>query len=146
VARTPAARAGDAAAGPAPSAQARPPADAAKLVAPAGGHFTRVRVHILGIFSPRGIFNLVVRLYKLDGLERYKFDMPDALMILDFKPGVKVDPTAVRNVMVRAGYQPGPFTIDELPVSAFSPNEPGWLRPPKIEAKSALMRWFELNF
>jgi len=113
---------------------------------PGPQRFVRVRVTILGIFSPRGVFNLVVRLYKLKGLARYKFDMPDALMTLDFKPGVAVEPSTIRNVMVRAGYQPGPFKIELLPISAASSNEPGWLTPPRVESKSALIRWFELNF
>ncbi|GEM_PF-2319388 len=116
------------------------------IVKPAPGHFIRVKVTILGVFSPRGVFNLVVRLYKLDGLARYKFDMPDALMTLDFKPGVAVEPSAIRNVMVRAGYQPGPFKFEELPAAAALSKEPGWLTPPKVESKWAFIRWLELNF
>ncbi len=141
----PAARAGGPAAA-ALAAQNQAPSGAPTPANPGPARFVRVRVTILGIFSPRGVFNLVVRLYKLKGLARYKFDMPDALMTLDFKPGVSVEPAAVRNVMVAAGYQPGPFKIEELPLSAAANNEPGWLKPPKVESKSALIRWFELNF
>jgi hypothetical protein len=116
------------------------------LIEPTSAHFVRVYVTIYGIFSPRGVFNLMVRLYKLKGLERFKFDMPDALMTLDFKPGVKVEPAAIRDVMKQAGYQPGPFKIQELPISEASRDQRGWLKPPKVESKWALIRWLELNF
>src|SRR5579875_2897844 len=45
--------------------------------------FTRVTVHVLGVFSLRGFFNMQARLYQTQGLARYKFNLRDSLMILD---------------------------------------------------------------
>ncbi len=108
--------------------------------------FSRVTVTVLGIFSPRGVFNIAVRLYTLNGLARYKFDIPDSLMTLDFEPGVKVNPAEVRSVMVKAGYRPGPFKIEALPVKDATDEGRGWFKPPKVDSRSAFIRWLRINF
>jgi len=103
-----------------------------------------VQVH--GVFSPRGFFNILVRLYKLNGLDRYKFDLRDSEMILDFFPGARVDPAEIKNLMIKAGYRPGPFKIEHLPGGAASRDAAGWHSPPGAESKSAIVRWLKTNF
>ncbi len=106
----------------------------------------RATLKVRGVFSPRGFFNIEVRLYHLQGLKRYRFDLKDSLAILDFKPGVSISSSSLRNVMVMAGYQPGPVKIEEIPVSQMNDRGRGWLAPPKIDSHWAFIRWLELNF
>ncbi len=130
------------------AAAASPASGTGNGAAAANDHrsFARVTATVLGIYSPRGVFNLSARLLKLEGLERYKFDIPDSLMVLEFKPGVVPEPAQIRDVMVKGGYQPGPFKIEHLPVSEAEKNGVGWMEPPKITSDSAFVRWLQMNF
>lgn len=106
----------------------------------------RVRMKVMGVFSPRGFFNIAVRLYRLKGLYRYKFDLRDSLAILDFKPGVKVSSSTIKEVMIKAGYKPGPFKIEEIPIEKMKDNGRGWFKRPRVDSRWAFIRWFQLNF
>lgn len=108
--------------------------------------FTRVVVHVLGVFSLRGFFNMKSRLYQTKGLARYKFDLRDSEMVLDFKPGVNVTPAQVRAIQVEAGYRPGPFKIERLPVAEARDDGPDWFAPPTESSQSAFIRWLQMNF
>ena len=106
----------------------------------------RATMGIRGVFSPRGFFNIEVRLDQLKGLNRYKFDLRDSLAILDFKPGVSVSSSTLQEVMIKAGYRPGPVQIEELPLSRLKDGGRGWMSPPKTDSRWAFIRWLELNF
>ena len=106
----------------------------------------RATMGIRGVFSPRGFFNIEVRLNQLKGLNRYKFDLRDSLAILDFKPGVAVSSSTLQEVMIKAGYRPGPVQIEELPLSRLKDKGRGWMSPPKADSRWAFIRWLELNF
>ncbi len=108
--------------------------------------FMRVTVHVLGVFSLSGFFNMQARLYQTQGLARYKFNLRDSLMILDFEPGVSVPPSEIKQLMVEAGYRPGPFSIQQLPVSALSDSGSGWIEAPRVSGQSSLVRWLKMNF
>ncbi len=106
---------------------------------------TRVTVKVLGIYSPRGVNNFAVRLEKLPGLARYKFDIPDSLLILEFKPGVSVRPKMIRDVAIEAGYQPGTCVIKKVLLSDAGRGR-GWFKPPRVDSRWAFIRWLQLNF
>ncbi len=106
----------------------------------------RAILKVQGVFSPRGFFNIEVRLYQLKGLKRYRFDLKDSLAILDFEPGVSISSSSLKNVMVMAGYQPGPVTIKEITLSQMKEKGRGWLAPPAVNSPWAFIRWLELNF
>lgn len=108
--------------------------------------FQRVTEQLRGVFSPRSFFNILVRIDKLPGVVRAKFDLKKSQLTLDFLPGVVVSPDDIRKVMVDAGYTPGPFKIDNIPVSAPPDNRPGWVKIKHPRSRSALVRWLEINF
>jgi copper chaperone CopZ len=107
---------------------------------------TRAVASLNGVFSPRGFFNLTVRLYQLPGVEWAKYDLKKSRITLDFKPGVTVTPKEIEQVMVGAGYKPGPVKIEVLEASAASQTGPGWVRIKHPTSKNAVIRWFQLNF
>ena len=107
---------------------------------------TRAVATLNGVFSPRGFFNITVRLYQLQGLEWAKFDLKLSRMTLDFQPGVAVAEKAIQDVMVSAGYKPGPVKIESLDAQEVSETGPGWVRIKHPKSKNPIVRWFELNF
>lgn len=108
--------------------------------------FTRAVATLNGVFSPRGFFNITVRLYQLQGLESAKFDLKKSQITLDFAAGVTVTPKEIRQVMVDAGYKPGPVRLQSLLPGAAAENGPGWMKIKHPAAKNAFIRWFQLNF
>lgn len=108
--------------------------------------FPRVTAQLNGVFSPRGFFNIMVRVYQLQGVVRAKLDLKESRLTLDFAPGVVVSPAEIRSVMVNAGYSPGPFKIQEISVNAPPDNRPGWVTIKHPRSHSALIRWLEINF
>lgn len=108
--------------------------------------FQRVTVQLNGVFSPRGYFNIMVRVNKLQGVVRAKLDLKESRLTLDFAPGVVVSPAEIRGVMVNAGYSPGPFKIQEISVNAAPDNRPGWVKIKHPRSHSALIRWLDINF
>lgn len=99
-----------------------------------------------GVFSPRGYFNITVRLYQLQGVEWAKYDMKKARITLDFFPGVVVTEKQIQQVMTNAGYKPGPVTIEKIAAQNVSRSGPGWVKIKHPKAKNAVVRWFQLNF
>jgi hypothetical protein len=110
--------------------------------------FTRATVHVLGVFSLRGFFNMKARLYQTKGLTRYKFNLRDSEMILDFAPGITVTPSEIRQIQIDAGYRPGPASIEILPLRELKDDttKNGWVVRPNLNSDSAFVRWFKLNF
>ena len=101
---------------------------------------TRAVASLNGVFSPRGFFNITVRLYQLAGVQSAKFDLKKSRITLDFQPGVTVSSRDIRQVMVAAGYKPGPVDIQLLSPPGRYRNRPRlgkdqtsaiekWLRP-----------------
>ncbi len=107
---------------------------------------TRAVATLNGVFSPRGFFNITVRLYQLPGVEWAKFDLKKSRVTLDFKPGVTVTAEDIQQVMSSAGYKPGPVKIELLAASAASQTGPGWMKIKHPTSKNAIVRWFQLNF
>ena len=99
-----------------------------------------------GVFSPRGFFNITVRLYQLEGVDWAKFDLKKSRITLDFKPGVTVTQDEIKNVMIGAGYRPGPVSISQIAPAEASRDAPGWTRIKHPHARNAVKRWFQLNF
>ncbi len=99
-----------------------------------------------GVFSPRGYFNITVRLYQLQGVEWAKYDMKKSRITLDFFPGVVVTEKQIQQVMTSAGYKPGPVDIRNLGVADASRIGPGWVKIKHPKSKNAVVRWFQLNF
>lgn len=107
---------------------------------------TRAVASLNGVFSPRGFFNITVRLYQLAGVESAKYDLKKSRITLDFRPGVTVTPQDIRQVMVDAGYKPGPVDIQLLSPQDVSETGPGWMKIKHPRSKSAFVRWVQLNF
>ncbi len=107
---------------------------------------TRATALLNGVFSPRGFFNITVRLYQHPEVEWAKFDLKKSRITLDFKPGVTVTPDEIQEIMIDAGYKPGPVTIQSLPASEASETGPGWMKIKHPKSKNPIVRWFELNF
>ncbi|MEO7142323.1 MAG: hypothetical protein ABI165_02345 [Bryobacteraceae bacterium] len=107
---------------------------------------TRAVATLNGVFSPRGFFNITVRLYQLPGVEAAKFDLKKSRITLDFKPGVTVTPAEIRGVMVGAGYRPGPVAIQSLDPKDATETAPGWVKIKHPSSRNAVVRWFQLNF
>ena len=107
---------------------------------------TRAIATLNGVFSPRGFFNITVRLYQLEGLEWAKFDLKKSRLTLDFKPGVAVTEREIQNVMMSAGYKPGPIKVESLTLSEASETGPGWVRIKHPQSRNPVIRWFQLNF
>ncbi|MDQ6675661.1 MAG: hypothetical protein M3Z09_00025 [Acidobacteriota bacterium] len=107
---------------------------------------TRAVAILNGVFSPRGFFNITVRLYQLTGVDAAKFDLKKSQITLDFKPGVTVTPEQIQQVMIGAGYKPGPVRIELLAANEASETGPGWVKIKHPTSKNAVIRWFQLNF
>ncbi len=112
----------------------------------ADAKITRAVANLNGVFSPRGFFNITVRLYQLAGVESAKFDLKKSQVTLDFKPGVTVTPEQIQQVMTGAGYKPGPVRIQLLALNEASETGPGWVKIKHPKSKNAVIRWFQLNF
>lgn len=107
---------------------------------------TRVVATLNGVFSPRGFFNITVRLYQLQGVRWAKFDLKRSQLTLDFEPGVAVTEKEIKTVMVSAGYRPGNVKVESLPASAATETGPGWVEIKHPKASNPVVRWFQLNF
>jgi hypothetical protein len=107
---------------------------------------TRASAILNGVFSPRGFFNITVRLYQLNGVDAAKFDLKKSQITLDFTPGVTVTPEQIQQVMIGAGYKPGPVQIQLLEPKEVSETAPGWVKIKHPSSKNPVIRWFQLNF
>jgi copper chaperone CopZ len=107
---------------------------------------TRAVASLNGVFSPRGFFNITVRLYQLAGVQSAKFDLKKSRITLDFQPGVTVSSQDIRQVMVDAGYKPGPVDIQLLSPRDVTETGPGWVKIKHPRSKNGFVRWVQLNF
>jgi len=112
----------------------------------AGLKITRAVAALNGVFSPRGFFNITVRLYQLDGVDAAKYDLKKSQITLDFKPGITVTPERIQDVMAGAGYKPGPVHIQLLAPNEVFETGPGWVKIKHPQSKNRVVRWFQLNF
>ena len=114
--------------------------------APAGPTITRAVAILNGVYSPRGFFNITVRLYRLPGANAAKYDLKKSRITVDFAPNVRITEDDMRRVMLEAGYKPGPVTIQTLASSDASETGPGWVKLKHPTSKNPVARWFQLNF
>lgn len=113
---------------------------------PPKAEITRAVAILNGVFSPRGFFNITVRLYQLAGVEAAKFDLKKSQITVDFQPGITVTPEQIQQVMIGAGYKPGPVKIQLLALHEASETGPGWVKIKHPKSKNPIARWFQLNF
>lgn len=109
----------------------------------AGG--TRAVAKLNGVFSPRGFFNIIVRLNQMEGAEWAKLDLKKSQITVDFAPGAEVTPESLQQAERQAGYKPGPVTIERL-APPVDHSAPGWKRLKHPRTKNPVARWIELNF
>lgn len=115
-------------------------------IAPATQKVERAVAHLNGVFSPRGFFNITVRLYQLPGADAAKFDLKKSRITLDFKPGAAASVEQIQEVMAGAGYKPGPVEIRMLDANEAARTGPGWVKIKHPTSKNPVIRWFQLNF
>ncbi len=106
---------------------------------------TRAVAKLNGVFSPRGFFNIIVRLNRLDGAEWAKLDLKKSQITVDFAKGTKVTAESMQQVEREAGYKPGPVQIEPL-TGAVDRSAPGWTKLKHPRTKNQVARWIELNF
>ncbi len=100
---------------------------------------TRAVAKLYGVYSPRGFFNLVVRLKCLDNAEWVNSDLKLARITVDFAPGEEVSKETLARVQHEAGYRPGPVDLFRVTGETVDHSAPGWMRlkspPPKKTAQ-----------
>lgn len=100
---------------------------------------TRAVAKLYGVYSPRGFFNIVVRLKCLDNAEWVKLDLKLARITVDFAPGEEVAKETLARVQHEAGYRPGPVDLFRVTGETVDHSAPGWMRlkspPPKKTAQ-----------
>lgn len=107
----------------------------------------RVTAHLNGVFSPRGFFNILVRLYSLPTLESAQFNLRQSSIVLDFPPGTPpVTSDQIQRIERDAGYRPGQVEIQQIPVRNFAENGPGWTKIKHPQSRYAFVRWMKQNF
>ena len=107
----------------------------------------RVTAHLNGVFSPRGFFNILVRLYSLPTLESAQFNLRQSSIVLDFPPGTPgVTSNQIQLIEKDAGYRPGRVEIQQIPARSFAENGPGWTKIKHPQSKYAVIRWLKQNF
>ena len=107
----------------------------------------RITAHLNGVFSPRGFFNILVRLYSLPTLESAQFNLRQSSIVLDFPPGTPpVTSGQIQRIERDAGYRPGQVEIQQIPVRSFAESGPGWTKIKHPQSKYAVIRWLKQNF
>jgi len=117
----------------------------AAVSAPAA-QITRAVAHLNGVTSPRGFFNVTVRVYQIPGVEWVKYDLRQSKITLDFAPGTTGTVEQVRNAMSSAGYKPGDVNVETVDAPGIHDKRLGWNRIRRPRSHNAVARWFELNF
>ena len=107
---------------------------------------TRAASKLNGVFSPRGFFNILVPLGKIQGVRAVKLDLKQSRIIIDFNPGVSVTESEIRKVMVEAGYKPGDVTLEQLAKSRVAETGPGWMKIKHPNSRNPFVRWVSENF
>ncbi len=104
---------------------------------------TRAVAKLYGVYSPRGFFNIVVRLKCLESAEWVKLDLKRAQITVDFEPGEEVSKEDLARVQHEAGYRPGPVELFRVTGETVDHSAPGWMRlkspPPKKTAQRVRM-------
>ncbi len=114
---------------------------------PQGADWQRVTAQLNGVFSPRGFFNILVRLYSLPTLESAQFNLRQSSVVLDFPPGsAPVTSDEIQRIEKDAGYRPGQVQIQQIPASRFAESGPGWMKIKHPRSRDAMMRWMKQNF
>ncbi|MFP5268287.1 MAG: hypothetical protein ACLGQU_13105 [Acidobacteriota bacterium] len=118
---------------------------------PAGSSpsYERITAHLMGVYGPRGYFNLIVGLYScpIAGLHGAQFNVKQGLMVLDVAPGFpRVSVEQMHHIETISGYSPGPVEIQEIKPDNFAETGPGWRRIQPPQAKSPFARWITQNF
>ncbi len=107
----------------------------------------RVTAHLNGVFSPRGFFNILVRLYSLPTLESAQFNLRQSSIVLDFPPGTpSITSDQIQRIEKDAGYRSGQVEIQQIPVRSFAESGPGWTKIKHPQSKYAFVRWLKQNF
>jgi hypothetical protein len=107
----------------------------------AGEQVWRMRAvaKLSGVYSPRGFFNIVVRLECLDGAEWVKLDLKRAQITVDFELGEEVSKEDLARVQHEAGYRPWPVELFRVSGETVDHSAPGWMplkfRPAKRTAQ-----------
>lgn len=107
---------------------------------------TRATAHLNGVTSPRGFFNITVRLYQIPGVEWAKYDLKKSLITLDFEPGSTTSSKQIQAAMSSAGYKPGDVLLEQVEPPTERPKRLGWNRIRRPHSRHAAVRWVELNF
>jgi copper chaperone CopZ len=107
---------------------------------------TRATANLNGVTSPRGYFNITVRLYQLRGVEWAKYDLKKSTITLDFAPGVTVKTEEISGVMSSAGYKPGAVHIEQVEKPEQYQHRLGWNKIRRPTAGNPVGRWFQVNF
>jgi hypothetical protein len=114
--------------------------------APASEVITRATANLNGVTSPRGFFNLTVRLYQLRGVEWAKYDLTKSMITMDFEPGVTVTSEEIGKVMSSAGYKPGLVHVEQVQKPEQYEHRLGWNKIRRPTVKNPIGRWFQVNF
>jgi len=112
----------------------------------AAAETTRAVATLYGVFSPRGFFNILVRLRSVEGVEWAKLDLKKSLLTLDFAPGFTITEAQMQQVERESGYRPGAVKIETLDTAQIARNGPGWMRIKHPKGGNGLSRWFQENF
>ena len=107
---------------------------------------TRVSATLNGVFSPRGFFNILVPLGKMQSVTAAKLDLKMSRITIDFAGGATVTEAEMRQVIVDAGYRPGPITIVHIPKESATESSHGWTRIKHPKTRNPIARWIEQNF
>ncbi len=107
---------------------------------------TRAVATLYGVFSPRGYFNILVRLRGVEGVEWAKLDLKQSRLTLDFAPGFTITEPQMQQVEREAGYRAGPVKIEKLDTAAIDRTGPGWMKIKHPHGGNAFSRWLEENF
>jgi hypothetical protein len=114
---------------------------------PAARDGQRVTAQLNGVFSPRGFFNILVRLYSLPDLKSAQFNLRRSFVVLDFLPGAApVTGDQIQRIERESGYRSGQVQIQRLPEDKMTEDGPGWMKIKHPDAKNGLSRWVEQNF
>ena len=101
---------------------------------------TRAVAKLNGVYSPRGFFNIVVRLKCLDSAEWVKLDLKRAQITVDFEPGEEITKEDLARVQHEAGYRPGPVELFRVSGETVDHSAPGWMRLKSPPAKKTAQR------
>lgn len=107
---------------------------------------TRATTGLSGVTSPRGFFNITVRLYQIQGVQWAKYDLVKSRITLDFAPGVSVTEAELRQAVNSAGYKASDVRLETVETPQPHEHRLGWTKIRHPKSRNSVARWFELNF